>query len=186
MDVSLRPVVADDKWQLLRWRNLDEVRKYMYTDHIISEPEHSQWFDKARVDPTRRDSIVLCAGEPIGLLSLTDINRYHQRCSWAYYLAEPSVRGQGIGSFVEYMAIEQAFAEERLLKLMCEVFLSNESVWRLHLRFGFRTEGTYRQHIRRGDGFEDVMALSLLASDWLAHRKDAQERLKAKGFALQS
>ena len=52
--VDLRPLQADDKDQILAWRNSPDVRAYMYTDHVISPDEHARWFAGIPDDwPTR-------------------------------------------------------------------------------------------------------------------------------------
>ena len=74
---------------------------------------------------------------PVGLANPYDIDCCNQRCAWAYYLADPSVRGLGVGSFVEYWMLEYVFEALKFAKLWCEVLVSNEPVWRLHETFGF-------------------------------------------------
>lgn len=45
--IRLRTVVEADRSWLRYWRNLSEIRQWMHTDHIISEPEHNHWFARA-------------------------------------------------------------------------------------------------------------------------------------------
>jgi adenylyl- and sulfurtransferase ThiI len=37
MTVILRPIIASDKDQILRWRNAPHVAEYMYTNHEIRQ-----------------------------------------------------------------------------------------------------------------------------------------------------
>jgi UDP-4-amino-4,6-dideoxy-N-acetyl-beta-L-altrosamine N-acetyltransferase len=138
--VAMRPLAAADSERLLAWRNLPEIARWMYSDHVISPDEHARWFAAALADPRRRYWVIEADGKPVGLANLYDLAPEHGRTSWAYYLADPSTRGQGIGAFVEYWVIEHAFGDLRLNKLWCEVLIGNEAVWRLHEGFGFRRE----------------------------------------------
>jgi UDP-4-amino-4,6-dideoxy-N-acetyl-beta-L-altrosamine N-acetyltransferase len=180
--VELRPLRPHDAGRLLAWRNSPEVAAYMYSDHKITPGEHGRWVDGIPGDPRRAYWIIEMDGAPVGLANFYDIDRTHGRCAWAYYLAEAQVRGRGVGSFVEYAMIEKAFGEFGLTKLWCEVLASNEAVWKLHERFGFRREAHFRDHVLKAGAPRDVFGLGLLKTDWLEHRVAAREQLVAKGY----
>lgn len=183
-DVTLRDLTPADKDRLFAWRNSQAVRPYMYTDHLIAPEEHDRWFAGIPGDPRRRYWVIELDGQPVGLANLYDIDRGNRRCAWAYYLAEPSTRGLGLGSFVEFWVIEQVFGPLGLTKLWCEVLASNEAVWKLHERHGFKQEACFRQHIWRGETAEDVLGLGLLKADWPDYRSAMAARLAEKGFKL--
>jgi UDP-4-amino-4,6-dideoxy-N-acetyl-beta-L-altrosamine N-acetyltransferase len=182
--VVLRPLAPADRDRLLAWRNLPEIARWMYSDHAIGAEEHAPWFAGALADPRRRYWIIEADGLPVGLANLYDLAPEHGRTSWAYYLADPSTRGQGIGAFVEYWVIEQVFGTLRLNKLWCEVLIGNEPVWRLHEGFGFRREALFREHVRKDGTPADVVGLGLLAADWAKTRETSRARLTARGFDL--
>jgi UDP-4-amino-4,6-dideoxy-N-acetyl-beta-L-altrosamine N-acetyltransferase len=180
--VDLRPVAADDRDRILAWRNSPDVRAYMYTDHVIAPDEHARWFAGIPGDPARAYWVIEMDGKPVGLANLYDIDRRNQRCSWAYYLADPSVRGQGVGSFVEYWVLEYVFAGLKLAKLWCEVLASNEAVWKLHEAFGFTVEARFRGHVIKDGRRADVLGLGILAADWRERRPTMAERLTLRGY----
>lgn len=181
MQVELRPIRADDSAQLLAWRNAPHVAAYMYTAHAIGQAEHDAWFEKALGAPDRRYWIIERDGEGVGLASLTRIDPVSRKCDWAYYLGETSTRGQGIGSCVEYIVLQEVFGPMGLNKLCCEVFLDNEAVWKLHESFGFTREALFRDHVFRDGVFRDVVGLAILARDWAAARAACEARLRDKG-----
>ena len=180
--IDLRPLENTDADRILAWRNSPDVRAYMYTDHIISPEEHTRWFAGIEGDETRAYWIIEMDGRPVGLANLADIDQLNQRCAWAYYLADPAVRGLGLGSYVEYWVLEYVFEGRRLAKLWCEVLAGNEAVWKLHETFGFTVEARYRAHVIKGGEPQDVLGLGMLAADWRARRPAMAERLRARGF----
>lgn len=182
--IILRDLTPDDRPRILTWRNSPEVAAFMYSDHAISRAEHDRWFDGLAGDPRRRYWIIEVNGEPVGLANLADIDRTNRRCAWAYYLASPSVRGLGVGSFVEFQVIEHVFGTLGLDKLWCEVLASNEAVWKLHMLHGFEREALFRRHVLKNGEPVDVIGLGLLAEDWAARRGDMADRLRARGFAV--
>ena len=184
MTVRLRDLTPDDSDRLLAWRNLPEVARWMYSDHEISRPEHDRWFAGIAGDPTRRYWIIELDGEPVGLANLADISTAHRKAAWAYYLASPSIRGLGVGSFVEFQVIEHVFGVLKLDKLWCEVLASNEAVWKLHMLHGFEREALFRRHVIKNGQPVDVIGLGLLAEDWATRRGDMADRLRARGFVI--
>lgn len=182
--VVLRPLATDDSDRLFDWRNRDDVRAYMYSDEVIARATHDRWFAGALVAADRRYWVIDWDGVPVGLANLADISTVHQKAAWAYYLADPSTRGKGIGACVEYLMIEKVFGEFALEKLWCEVLVSNEAVWKLHESFGFVREAHFRRHVVKSDGPHDVYGLGLLKADWQLRRGAAHARLTARGFHL--
>ena len=180
--VELRPLEPGDRDRILAWRNSPDVRAYMYTDHVISPEEHAAWFAGIPADPTRTYWIIASDEAPVGLANLYDIDRRNSRCAWAYYLADPAVRGLGLGSYVEYWVLEYVFEGLKLAKLWCEVLASNEPVWKLHETFGFQVEARFRGHVIKEGERVDVLGLGLLANDWRAKRPAMADRLRVRGF----
>lgn len=164
------------------WRNSPDVRAYMYTDHVIGADEHARWWAGIGLDERRAYWIIELDGQPVGLANLADIDALHGRATWAYYLADPAVRGKGLGSFVEMSVLEEVFRRRRLRKLWCEVLVTNEAVWRLHESFGFHREATFRGHVIKAGQPVDVVGLGIFADEWEAARPAQIERLRSKGY----
>lgn len=188
-EVSLRPLEPADRERLYVWRNSPEVAAFMYTDRPIAPEEHARWFAGIDGDARREYRVILVDGVPAGLANFYDIDRNQGRAAWAYYLADPSVRGKGVGGYVEYLMIERAFGELEsgglgLRKLWCEVLATNEPVWKLHQKFGFRQEALLRAHVVKRGAPADVMGLGLLAEEWPAARPAMLERLKRLGYPV--
>jgi UDP-4-amino-4,6-dideoxy-N-acetyl-beta-L-altrosamine N-acetyltransferase len=154
----------------------------MYSDHAISPEEHARWFAVIAGDERRDYRIVEVDGTPVGVTNFYDIDRAQGRASWAFYLADPSVRGKGVGGMVEFLMIERAFDELGLRKLWCEVLASNEAVWKLHLKFGFTVEARFRSHVVKHGEPQDVVGLGLLAEEWASNGDRMLEKLQRMGF----
>ncbi len=154
----------------------------MYTDHFITREEHEGWFGRILGDPSCRYWIIVCDEIDVGVVSLYDLDSRNQRCYWAFYVADPSARGKGVGSFVEYWILQHVFDELGLNKLCCEVLASNEAVTNMHKSFGFQQEGLYREHIIKGGQALDVVALAMLRQEWELVKPRVCERLREKGL----
>jgi UDP-4-amino-4,6-dideoxy-N-acetyl-beta-L-altrosamine N-acetyltransferase len=152
----------------------------MYTDHVIGSDEHATWFARALTRNDARYWIIVSGGEDVGLVLVSDIDLHHGRCSWAFYIAEESARGKGVGAFTEYTILNFVFDGLNLRKLNCEVLASNPAVIAMHERFGFVREGLFRAEILKDGVPVDVHRLGIIAHEWRrirpAHRQALLER----------
>lgn len=179
---ELRPLTPEDSPTLLRWRNLPEIARYMYTDHAISPEEHAAWFDRTMNRDDARYWIIVADGVDVGVVNITDIDPHHRTCSWAFYIADPAARGKGTGAFTEYTILESVFSEMGMRKLSCEVLASNPAVLAMHERFGFVREGCFREQVLKAEGPVDVHRLGILAREWSQAREGHRETLLEKGI----
>ena len=146
-------------------RNSDGVRKYMYTDHLISREEHAAWIADLRGNERERAMVISYRGSVEGLVALHSIRAKDRTADWAFYLSE-QVQGKGVGAVVEFKLLDIAFAEVGLEKLNCEVLESNSKVVEMHQKFGFKLEGKRRANVVKDSKRMDVMLLGLLREEW--------------------
>ena len=177
MSVHLRRLERGDGARVLAWRNAPEVAAYMYGDHAIGEAEHALWLDAALGRQDRKFWIIELDQAPVGLANLARLDLAASRSDWAFYLADPAVRGRGVGAAVEYLVLGHVFEGLGLNKLWCEVLAGNAAVVRLHTRFGFTPEALFRDHVRKGGVFHDVVGLGLLRREWAEVKGSAEVQL---------
>lgn len=180
--VNLREMTFKDKDRVRGWRNLPEVSKYMYNDHLISIEEHDKWYKQISDNESCKYWIIECDAKDVGVANLYNIDRKNSNCFWAFYIADPNVRGKGVGGFVEYFVLNYVFEKLMFNKLNCEVLEFNKPVISMHKRFGFKEEGLFRQHIKKKTEFHDVVRLSMLKHEHDTMKSDIEEVLRIKGL----
>lgn len=180
--IEMRDLRQEDAEQVREWRNRPAVSWFMYTDHHITPEEHAAWFRRVTSDPSVRYWIIRCDGEDVGLANLYAIDERNSRCFWAFYVAEESARGKGVGSFVEHFVLRYVFEKLGMNKLCCEILASNPGVVEMHKSFGFKEEGYFRQHVGKGGASVDIHCLAMLREEWQELRGPIEERLRAKGL----
>jgi len=178
---SIRTIDTNDNERILLWRNSEKVRINMYTDHVISQLEHSNWFNNALIDKSAVYLIFSHEERPIGFISFTNINSYHSRCHWAFYMGENDAP-IGAGSAMEFFALDYAFLTLKIRKLCCEVFTFNTSVVKLHEKFGFVREGLFVGHCFKNHKYQDVLTLAKFGSEWDAERESLMKRIFGKNI----
>lgn len=160
---GLRKMTSVDLELVLAWRNHDDVRRYMYTTHLISSDEHVRWFNRTK----GRDGVSLLIyevnGSPKGFVSFT-ASRCKNVADWGFYLAPDVPKGTG-NSFGK-AALQYAFEELSLHKLCGEALGFNARSIRFHEKLGFFREGVLRDQHFNGDSYVDVLCFGLLFSEW--------------------
>jgi UDP-4-amino-4,6-dideoxy-N-acetyl-beta-L-altrosamine N-acetyltransferase len=179
--INLRDVKIEDKERIRNWRNLPEVRKFMYNDHHITRQEHEEWFNRIVNDSTCRYWIIVFDENDVGLACIYRVAPVHRTCYWSLYIADSSFRGKGIGGTVEYLIMKHVFDELGFNKLSCEVLAENELAVNLYKSFGFQTEGVLREQIVKEGQPADVFIMGILREVWESKRFAIEDRLRRKG-----
>jgi UDP-4-amino-4,6-dideoxy-N-acetyl-beta-L-altrosamine N-acetyltransferase len=179
--VRLRAVGLHDKDQLRAWRNQPSVARWMYTDHQIGEDEHARWFAAAMADPDRQYWIIEADGRPVGLINLYDIDRAGRQAGLAYYLADETVRGTGVGGMAGVQALEHAFGELGLGRVWAEALIENIASRGYLGSLGFREIEVRAGQAPRPGVSGEVARLALDAGDWPAARQAWFKRWSERG-----
>ncbi|WP_431893874.1 GNAT family N-acetyltransferase [Nonomuraea sp. bgisy101] len=142
----LRRVREHDLEVIRRWRNHPRVRAASLTTHEIGPDEHARWWAGVKGDPSREVLVYEHGGTPSGVVTFTGLGPGATSAAWGFYLDLEGLESSGellrawIG--LERAAIEHAFGPLGLATLRGEVLEDNESVRRLHRRFGFAELGS--------------------------------------------
>lgn len=139
-DTCIRPVMPDEVWKILAWRNASRVRQAMLTQHEINPVEHQVWFECKMADPLFRQMLSEEDGTAVSVQAFFGI-RPNQSAWWAFYFtaAVPDDMASmlRIWKGVELAGLAYAFEVLELETLYCEVLRSNRGVSQWHKRFGF-------------------------------------------------
>ena len=157
-DISIRRVEQRDLAALLEIYNY-YVRETPITFDI--EPrtlaQRQQWLDGFAATGRYQCFVAVKNGAVVGWASS---HRYNERAAYettvasSIYLA-PAETGQGLGRRL-YATLFDALAREDIHRLFGGITLPNEASVRLHLAFGFRPAGIYRDVGRKFGQFWDV------------------------------
>ncbi|NOU01172.1 MAG: UDP-4-amino-4,6-dideoxy-N-acetyl-beta-L-altrosamine N-acetyltransferase [Gallionella sp.] len=180
MSSILREIVEADLPMVLEWRNAEDVRNNMYTNHVISFQEHVAWWKLQSNNPRTRLLICEIDGAAVGVITFTNYTGPGGIATWAFYSGDRARRG--VGATMEIAALNYAFDNLQVRKLECEVLDFNSTVIRFHLKHGFHIEGILREGYLRDGKPYDIYKLAMLARDWLKVIKPTIES-RARGAA---
>ena len=169
--VNLRKIQESDLEMIMKWRMLPHITKYMYTDPELTIDMQTKWFKNISNDETCIYRIIQYNAEPIGLYSISSIDKKNETCFWAYYIAKDGFQGKGIGKIIECNNYDFCFDTLQLNKVCCEVLSFNDKVVKIHERFGASIEGVLRMQIKKDNEYYDVVRMGILKEEWQNKKK---------------
>ena len=89
---------------------------------------------------------VMLAGKPIGEVKLWDIDREKRECKLGIHMQSDAVKGRGFGTRAEILAVEYAFRELGVDRVLADVILKNTRSQHVLQKAGFR-------FLKEEDGF---------------------------------
>lgn len=157
----------DDLAMVLAWRNHPGVRAFMLTQHEIGWEEHSAWFTRASVDPSRRLLIVEEDDEPLGYVQFSNVAPGGV-ADWGFYARPEALKGSG--RKLAAAALDYAFGELGLHKVCGQAIDGNHASIALHTRLGFVEEGVLRDQERVNGAYRSLICFGLLQHEWQPDR----------------
>jgi UDP-4-amino-4,6-dideoxy-N-acetyl-beta-L-altrosamine N-acetyltransferase len=160
---NIRPMMASDLATVLAWRNHPEVRRYMFSQQVISADEHSLWFDKASNEPGRHLLLYVDNSTALGFININEIASGGV-AEWGFYVSPNAPKGTGraLGN----AAVQYSFLKVGLHKLCGQVLAFNELSKKFHVRLGFSLEGVLEQQHFDGQSYHDIFCFGLLVHKW--------------------
>ena len=166
MTLKLIRIREEDICQVMEWRMLPEVTKYMYTDPKLTKESQLKWYKNISKSDKVKYWVIEFQNYKIGVVNLYNIDRHNKRCFWAYYIADNSYRGKGIGRNLECNIYDYVFYILKFNKLCCEVLEENDKVVKIHQKFGSKIEGVFRHHIFKNNKFQNIVRMAILREEW--------------------
>lgn len=153
---------------VLSWRNNPDVRKCMLSQHEITVDEHRAWFDRSEKDDARALLVVEEDNQMVGCVVFSNIS-CGGTADWSFY-ADP-YSPAGTGRKVCEAALDFAFSELQVHKVVGQVLDFNKASIRMHLRLGFTQEGVLREHQLIDGKHLGLILFGLLTFEWCGRNK---------------
>lgn len=159
----VRAMTDDDLALVRQWRNHEDVRRYMYTQHEITLAEHQHWFERAAQDNRRHLLIFELESTPLGFINLHEISTGNV-ADWGFYISPDAAKGTG--RQLGCTTLDYAFGALKLHKVCGQALAFNERSIRFHHALGFQQEGVLRDQHFDGNNYHAIMCFGLLAHEW--------------------
>jgi len=176
--LSLRPASTADLDATWRFRQVDEVNRWMTSAPASREDYRLKFEDPERLAKTL---VIELDGEVIGDLMLaiedawaqsevaTQARGVQAELGWCL---DPRHQGRGYATEAVTALMWLCFEDLGLRRVTANCFADNEESWRLMERLGMRREiHTLRESLHRSGEWMDGMGYALLAEEWREMRQ---------------
>lgn len=145
-----------------KYRNHDDVRCWMYQEHVISKKEHNNYI-KNLVREKRNFNWLLKnkKGDHIGVVSLNKIDYANKNAYFGIY-TDPFSKIPGAGSMLMDCLKKIAFDFAGLHTLRLEVIDSNRRAKKFYDKMGFKYEGRLKEFVLKHDEWIDVVVMGMV------------------------
>lgn len=166
--LRLRPITEADTDNIVRWRNLESVKRNLYTREPVTRESHLQWLH-SQVNTGRCIQYILeCPEGDIGTAFIKNIDNFHKKGEYGIFIGEESARGKGYGRRATELLLQKAFEELGLNRVSLHVFEENLPGIRAYEHAGFKIEGVLRDDFRYGDEYLNAVVMGITRKMWLA------------------
>jgi UDP-2,4-diacetamido-2,4,6-trideoxy-beta-L-altropyranose hydrolase len=150
---------------ILEKRNSDDIRRWMFNDHIISAAEHKHFLQKLKQNGNNFYWLVKEDSMPIGVVSAQKVDFALRESFLGIY----SIR-KGAGDVLMHHFLRFWFSLLGMRSLISEVLADNNNALEFYRKHGFRETGFTRYVIKNG-GERKVVTLSLDAERYSTVKK---------------
>ncbi|WNW12543.1 GNAT family protein [Pseudomonas sp. DTU_2021_1001937_2_SI_NGA_ILE_001] len=175
---------ADDLWRVLQGPGADEkLWDYLPYGPFEARDEFDTWLARhaTSTDPWFYTVLDAVTGKAEGMISLMSIVPAQGRIEIGHVTFGAAMQRTPKGTEAIYLLAREAFdLGNRRLEWKCNAH--NTRSLRAAERFGFRFEGTFRQHMVVKGQNRDTAWFSILDSEWLALRQAFERWLAADNF----
>lgn len=136
--VNILGVSDELKEKVRQWRNAEEIRKAMQTQHIITKEEHSKWIESLKRRKDRKAWVVFIENNPAGSINLQNMKHKELNSEWGYYIGDSAYKGIGLGKCILFKFLEMFFEEIEFKTLVTKVLSNNVIALNLYKKFKFK------------------------------------------------
>lgn len=128
-----------------------------------------KWFESYQATRSANVRCAIClsnTGEMVGAVYLLTIDWQARSAEYAINIYEEKDRSKGIGKIATTKILEHAFNDLNLNRVYLHVLESNEKAHNFYKKFGFQTEGVYRQSMFKNGEYHNQVVMSLLKEEF--------------------
>lgn len=135
--VTLKPLAESDLEMVRTWRNSPEIAQHMLDQNYITAEGQRKWFNGLQTDASRAYWVAWFKEQPIGVVSLVNINHAEGIAEPGMYIYPEQYRNNIVPFCVAFVLNDYAFEELGLSLLLGKIFPENEASVRFHEKCGY-------------------------------------------------
>lgn len=138
--IWLRFMTRADTPLIIRWRNHPRVQDNFIYKEVFTSQTHNAWIHN-HVEKGDAVQFMICENNenyrPVGSVYFRDIDRNTHTAEYGIFIGEDDAIGRGYANEAAFLAIEYAFANLGMERIILRVFTDNEPARRSYEHAGF-------------------------------------------------
>ncbi len=172
--ISLRELKEEDAEYMLEWMHDPDIQKGFKRNFLDATIDDAKRFIREAKIPKQLVSgkelhyaIVNDDDIYLGTISLKKLDLDNFSAEYAI-TTRRDAHGRGVASRATKLILQKAFLELGLHRVYLNVYADNADAIRLYKRCGFKYEGEFRDHIKRGNEYVNWKWFGMLDSEFRA------------------
>ena len=165
--VCLRMMTKEDTDLIVAWRNKNFVRERFIYRKPFTREGHLEWIE-TQVKAGRVVQMMICltqTSRAVGSVYFRNIDREHRKAEYGIFIGDEDALGKGFGTQAACLALDYAFHELKLHRVMLRVLADNVRARKSYERAGFREEACLHDDVFLNGAFQDVVLMAVLNPD---------------------
>jgi UDP-4-amino-4,6-dideoxy-N-acetyl-beta-L-altrosamine N-acetyltransferase len=162
--INFLNLTNEEKEMIRIWRNDENIRIFMFSDHLITFDEHGSFIKKLGDDSNNFYWLVKKNDEYVGIISLNRID-FTNRNAYLGLYANPDNKVSGAGQILIGCLKKLAFSIANLHSMKLEVLNSNKRAINFFEKSGFNNEGRLKDFVIKRGEWQDVIVMGILNGD---------------------
>ncbi len=164
--ITCTAVTREEISLLSGWLAGENAQEFLAYNAGMSLADLFKWFENMKTEAFSTHWMIRRDDEPIGLLTLLDMNLENKRCAWSYYLHDCKDDTDELSFLLERSVYHHVFHELNFNKVTFAAFLDNIVSINRRSKSGCLQEGVLIDHILCGGKYYDVSLQCMTAAMW--------------------
>lgn len=157
----------EEKEMVRNWRNSEQVKKWMFSDHTISPEEHSLFTERLKSDERNFYWVVKRSGGGYcGVILLNEVDFKNMNAYLGIY-ANPDYHIPGVGRILMDSLKTVTFDLAHLHTLKLEVIETNGRALDFYRKSGFIEEGKLKEFVFKDGRWYDVIIMGMVNKEFI-------------------
>ena len=177
----LRESTFDDCRYFAEWETKPAVTEFFTINAGRDYEEVVREFLGREGDETQVQFTVCLKADdrPVGRIYISRIDEHYDSLDITrIYIADPAMRGKGLGEEALRLALAYAFEDRGCERVTLDYFTGNRIASTLYQKVGFQNEGNMRHGGKKNGEYVDLHLMSMLRNEYFAGKQ--QEEKKAE------
>ena len=164
VNIRLRPIIPEDSYLIIKWRNKDSTRSQFIFRETFTYEMHMNWYNTKVLSGNVIQYIIEVNRIPIGSVYLQGIDLKNETGEFGIFIGEDNYLSKGYGTIAARLFISYCFSLG-FHRVFLRVLSDNVAAQKSYYKVGFIKEGVARDMVFIEGKRKDIIFMSILRDE---------------------